>query len=161
VSIEDSLKRWSKAGIPRLKLMMGIGGYAICYGGEVTAPRQPTSAGSITGGDDAFPLADVFAKGGALDRYPGSRVWDSTAQQPYLSLPAGAHSDAHCGNDAARYLPYDDEQSIVAKGRWSRSHHYGGTIVWTVQQLWLPATGTGGRPKNALMTALHDGFIAV
>jgi chitinase len=158
IAIDDSLRRWAAVGVPKSKLLMGIGGYAICYPPGITKPRQPTSTGSITGGDNDFPLGDVFAKGGALDRYPKARIWDRTSLQPYLTLPAGATSDAHC-HQSSRYIPYDDEQSIDSKGKFSKANGYGGAIVWTIQQLWLPKSASGGRPQNFLMAALHHSFL--
>lgn len=137
---------------------MVIGAYAICYPPGITKPRQATNSGWISGGDGTFPLGDVFAKDGALARYPSARLWDSGAQQPYLSLPKKSKSDAHCGQ-ASQYIPYDDEQSIVAKGTWSKQNGYGGTMVWTLQQLRLPDGATGGRSRTALLKALHDGFL--
>jgi hypothetical protein len=80
------------------------------------------------------------------------------AQQPYLSLPARAMSDSHCGQPS-RYIPYDDERSITVKGQWSRTHGYGGTIVWNLQQLRLPADAIGGRSPDALFQALKTGFL--
>lgn len=159
VAIDDSLQRWKDAGVPASKLLMGIGAYAICYPDYITGPRQPTSTGQITGGDNDFPLGHVFAVGGALDQHPDARHWDEITKQPYLSLPAGTTSDSHCGQPS-RYIPYDDEQSILAKGQWSQDHGYGGTIVWTLQQLRLPPGATGGKPRDALLQALKTAFLS-
>jgi len=74
-------------------------------------------------------------------------------------LPARSASDSHCGQ-ASRYIPDDDEQSIVAKGTWSKQNGSGGAMAWTLQQLRLPAGATGGRSRDALLKALHDGFLA-
>jgi chitinase len=159
VAIDNSLQRWATAGVPASKLMMGIGAFAICYPSYITGPRQATSTGSITGGDNTFPLGDVFAPGGALDRFPTARRWDAVAQQPYLSLAADATSDGHCAQPS-RYIPYDDEESIIAKGHWSQANGYGGAIVWTLQQLRLPSGATGGRSRDALVQALRIGFLS-
>ncbi|WP_448638329.1 glycosyl hydrolase family 18 protein [Geodermatophilus sp. URMC 63] len=166
VTIDDSLQRWADVGVPKSKLMLGVGAFAICYPSYITEPRQTTFGNDepghehdeITGGDNVFPLGDVFAQGGALDQHPGARRWDEVAQQPYLSLPADATGDGHCGQPS-RYIPYDDEESINAKGKWSQERGYGGTIVWTVQQLRLPPGATGGKPRDALIKALRTGFL--
>jgi chitinase len=166
VTIDDSLQRWADVGVPKSKLMLGIGAFAICYPSYITEPRQTTFGNDepghendkITGGDHYFPLGDVFASGGALDQHPDARRWDEVAQQPYLSLLADATSDGHCGQ-LSRYIPYDDEESIIAKGKWSQEHGYSGTIVWTLQQLRLPPDATSGKPRDALIKALRSGFL--
>ena len=159
VAIDDSLQRWAAAGVPQSKLMMGIGGYAICYPSYITAPRQSATTGAIKGGDNNFPLGSVFASSGPLAQVPSSRVWDVVAQQPYLSLPADTSIDS-CASQPTRYIPYDDEESLIAKGKWSRANGYGGTIVWTLQQLRLPASAVGGRAPDALVQALRTGFLS-
>ena len=75
----------------------------------------------------------------------------------YLSLPA-AVNDSHCGAQT-QYISYDDETSIIAKGTFSKTSGYGGIIVWTIQEGWLPAGASGGRARNALMQALRTGFL--
>jgi chitinase len=159
VAIDDSLRRWAAAGVAKSKLMMGIGGYAICYPSYITGPRQSATTGAIEGGDNNFPLGKVFASGGPLAKFPSARSWDVVAQQPYLSLPADTSIDS-CASKPTRYIPYDDEESLIAKGQWSRANGYGGTIVWTLQQLRLPAGAVGGRAPNALEQALRKGFLS-
>ena len=58
-----------------------------------------------------------------------------------------------------QYIAYEDEQSILAKGAYSKANGYGGIIIWTIQEGWLPADATGGRAPNALFQALKQGFI--
>ena len=52
-----------------------------------------------------------------------------------------------------RYIPYEDETSIIAKGTFSKANGYGGIIVWTLQEGWLLPNSSGGRSQNALMQA--------
>jgi chitinase len=82
---------------------------------------------------------------------------DAVAQVPYLGLTT-AVNDAGCGA-ATRYISYDDETSIVAKGTFSKKNGYGGIIIWTIEEGWLPAGAADGRAQNALMQALKTGFI--
>jgi chitinase len=133
IAADDTLMRYEQAGVPHAKLGLGIGAYAICYTGGISGPRQPTSGSTqIVGGDNAYPLRVLTVPGGA-------RQYDATAEQPYLTF-ATAQNDAHCGA-ATRYIAYEDEQSIAAKGTWSKTHGYGGVIVWTLEEL-SPATTT-------------------
>jgi GH18 family chitinase len=190
VTIDQNLKLWTEdsvtkdgttvttvKGVPKDKLLMGIGAFAICYprkgrDDDITEPRQMTLGrdqpghedDKITGGDNDFPLGDVFARNGTLDKNPAARHVDTITQQSYLSLPASV-TDGHCGQ-ASRYIPYDDEDSIVAKGKWSQTNGYGGTIVWTLQQLLLPSPATGATPTkpdgmspDTLFQALKKGFL--
>jgi chitinase len=146
VSIEDSLARYNTSGVPKEKLGMGIGFYAIGYQGGITGPNQPTTSGIIVGGDNAYPLSKLYGAGGAYDeKY---RFWDGVALEPYLSLP---QPDSF----GARYVSFEDEQSLEAKGAFVRENGYGGTIVWTINEGYVPSRAD----PNFLMEALRVGFI--
>jgi GH18 family chitinase len=58
-----------------------------------------------------------------------------------------------------RYLSYEDEASIIAKGEFSRQHGYAGTIVWTLAQGELPAAAADHRVPTAMTAALRTGFV--
>lgn len=147
VSIEESLKRYADAGIAKAKLGMGIAFYSTCYTGGITGPNQSTEAGvSIAGGDNDSPLLELFGTNGAYSE--ADRYWDNDALQPYLSLP---EPERH----GCRYVTFEDEQSIVEKGRFSRNNGYGGSIVWTVNQGYV---NTHAEP-NFLLQALRQGFL--
>jgi chitinase len=159
IAIDDTLERLAAAGIPKAKLGMGMSFYAICYSSGITGPRQATTSSTVIGGgDNTYPLSTFFASGSTYDQSSTSeRKRDTAAQVPYLSLTA-AVTDAHCGG-STQYLSYDDETSIIAKGTWSKANGYGGIIVWTLEEGWLPANASGGRAPNALMEALKTGFL--
>ena len=160
IAIDDTLQRYATAGIPKGKLGMGMGFYAICYTGGISGPRQPTNGTTqmVVGGDNNYPLSAFYAAGSTFDLASAQeRGRDTTAQVPYLSL-ASAAADPGCGAPT-QYIPYEDETSIIAKGTFSKTNGYGGIIVWTLQQGWLPPNASGGRAQNALMQALRSGFI--
>jgi chitinase len=160
IAIDDTLQRYAAAGIPKSKLGMGVAFYAIGYTGGITGPRQPTNGTTqqIVGGDNNYPLSRFFAAGGTYDTSSATaRFRDTVAQVPYLALPT-AVNDPGCGA-MTRYIPYEDETSLIAKGTFSKTHGYGGIIVWTIQEGWLPAGASGGRAPNALMQALRTGFL--
>ena len=160
VAIDDTLERYATAGIPKGKLGMGIAFYAICYTGGIAGPRQSTNGTTqqITGGDNEYPLSLFFAAGSTFDGSAGSnRQRDTTAAEPYLTFGT-AVNDAHCGAPT-QYIPYEDEISIAAKGAFSKANGYGGIIIWTLEEGWLPAGASGGRALNALMQALKSAFI--
>jgi chitinase len=160
IAIDDTLTRYATAGVPKAKLGMGMAFYAICYTGGITGPRQPTNGTSqaIVGGDNEYPLSAFFAAGSTFAASAASsQKRDATAQVPYLSLPT-AVNDAKCGA-STQYISYDDETSIIAKGAFSKANGYGGIIVWTLEEGWLPTGAVGGRAQNALMQALKTGFL--
>ncbi len=158
IAIDDTLMRYAAVGIPKAKLGMGTAFYAICYTGGITGPRQPTSGTTqIVGGDNNFPLSAFYATGGTFDTHATARQRDATAKQPYLALTP-AVTDTHCGA-ASQYISYEDETSIADKGTWAKTNGYGGIIVWTLEEGYLPANASGGRAQDAIIQALGTAFL--
>jgi chitinase len=159
IAIDDTLARYVAAGVPTAKLGMGISFYAICYTGGVSAPRQLLVAGQdIVGGDGSYPLSAMFAPGGTYAHASATeRRRDEVTAEPYLSLDT-AVDDPHCGA-STRYISFEDEASIIAKGAFSRSRGYGGIIIWTINLGRLPANAVDGRSPTALFQALKRGFL--
>jgi chitinase len=148
VSITSTLQRYVAAGVPRSKLAMGTSFYAICYTGGVTGPDQSTENGvQIRGGDNDLMLSKFYGRNGAFSEI--YRHWSAAASQPYLSLP---RAEEH----GCRYVSYEDEQALLAKGAFSRRSGYGGIIVWTINQGYVASHSQ----PNFLMAALRKGFIA-
>lgn len=148
VTIEDSLKRFADIGVPKAKLGMGVAFYAICYTGGVTAPDQSTEGVSIQGGDNDFPVSELLDASAAYPR--SARHWDAKAQVPFLTLDA-------VDRRGCKYVSYDDEESLAAKGTFAKQNGYGGIIVWTISQGYLPTRAAGQR--NPLMQALKRSFL--
>jgi hypothetical protein len=67
-------------------------------------------------------------------------------------------ANSGCGA-LTRYIPYEDETSIIARGTFSKANGYGGIIVWTLQEGWLLPSSSGGRSQDSLMQALRTGFL--
>lgn len=67
------------------------------------------------------------------------RKWDDIAAVPYLGF-AGGHGPKNCG-----FVSYEDEQSIKAKADYVKSRGLGGTIIWTINQGYLPDAPAGQR----------------
>ena len=152
ISIEDSLQRHVDAGVPRARLGLGMAFYAICYTGGITGPDQPTQGARIVGGDNDFALDELFSVGGDHAQAPeSSRRWDERALVPYLSLPTE-------NRRGCRYVSFDDERSILEKGRFVRANGYGGAIVWNVNLGYLHDPPPGTSP-HALTQALRRGFL--
>ena len=147
VSIASSLQMYAAAGVAKAKLGMGTSFYAICYTGGVTGPNQSTANGvTIQGVDNNFPLSSLYGLNGVYtETY---RYWYAGAYEPYLSLPK---PESH----GCRYLSYEDEQSLQAKGQFSIAKGYGGIIVWTINQGYVASHSE----PNFLMQALYKGFL--
>lgn len=154
IAVDDTLARYAAVGIPKAKLGMGTGFYAICYTGGITGPRQPTTSDTqIVGGDNDFPLTAFYAASGTYDTHAAARRRDFTAMQPYLSFTEPV-TDAHCGQPT-QYISYEDEISIA----FAKQNGYGGIIVWTLQEGYLPAGASGGRARDAMIQALGTAFL--
>lgn len=147
VSIDTSLKLYVQAGVPKSKLAMGISFYATCYTGGIIDPNESTESGvTIAGGDNDFMLSELFGQNGPY--YQVYRHWYAGAAEPYLRLPT---PERH----GCRYVSFEDEQSILAKGAFSRQFGYGGIIIWTINQGYVTSHGN----PNFLMDALNKAFI--
>ena len=147
IAADDTLSRYAAAGIPKAKLGLGIGAYAICYTGGITGPRQPTSgATQITGGDNSLPLRTFFSSPTFTSAGAAAKQYDTTAEQPYLTFTTAVNVSG-CGN--TQYVSYEDATSIAAKGTFSKQNGYGGIIIWTINEL-----------DSTTYQALHDAFVA-
>ncbi len=149
VSIDTSLAAFAAAGVPKAKLGMGISFYAICYTGGITGPNQSTGDGvavTIQGGDNDFMLSELYGK--QNEYFQIYSKWNAAALEPYMTLPAA-------NGRGCRYVTYENERSILAKGQFSRAEGYGGIIVWTLNEGYV---GTHPNP-NFLMDALYKGFV--
>ena len=147
VSIVSSLEAYVTAGVPKAKLGMGTSFYAICYTGGVTGPNQSTETGvTIAGGDNTYMLSMLYGLDGDFSQ--SYRHWFATTSEPYLLLPTP-------NSFGCRYVSYEDEASIEAKGLYSRQNGYGGIIIWTINQGYV----TSHSQPNFLMEALYKGFL--
>jgi chitinase len=173
-AIDYALSALATAGIPKEKLAMGMAAYAYCYdvpattppgGSDVSGPLMDAYAPSsycwdcgIGGGDNQFPLSAFFSATGRLSATSAvEQKRDAVAKEPCLGLST-AVNESHCGG-STRYIVYEDETSILDKGTFSKQKGYGGIVVWTLAQAYLPANATGGRARNALTQALKHGFL--
>jgi chitinase len=149
ISIEDSLRRYNAAGIPKNKLGMGISFYAIGYAGNptITGPNQPTETTNyIVGGDNKYPLSKLY--GEDWENYKKYLHWSDEALVPYLSLPYPDWS-------GARYISFENPQSIIEKGKFTYDNGYGGILIWNLNQGYVKTSSD----PNFLMKALQKGFL--
>ena len=154
VSIDSSIDAYVRSGVPRERIGMGIGFYGIYYGPTITGPRQDTEAA----GNDIYEVDDNalawenLVRLGYLDN--GVRHFDEEASSTYRVYGDGGYVPAL---DPERYpagmLSYEDEESIAAKGAYTRAGGAGGTILWTLNYGALPDG------SNPLLQAVKNAFL--
>ncbi|MFC3713271.1 glycosyl hydrolase family 18 protein [Sphingoaurantiacus capsulatus] len=154
IDLDSSIKAYVATGVPRSKIGIGIGFYGIYYGPSITGPRQSTERNNI------FEVDDVALRYAELDRMGylsnGTYRFDDTAKSSYRVYGAGGYiPTADPRRNPAGFLSYEDDASIAAKGEWVRSTGVGGTILWTVNYGYLPASKT-----NPLLASVKRHFLA-
>ena len=149
-SVDLTVQGYLKAGIPAAKIGIGIGFYGICYGAPAKGPLEDT-VGTKAGGaklladDNDLSYANIVTQYAPL----GTRKWDSSARVPYLSFAKPS------GPKGCTYLSYEDEASILEKGKYLRQKGLGGVILWNVNQGYIP----GRVPANPLLDATRRAFL--
>jgi chitinase len=143
-SVIASLEGYARAGVPRAKLGAGVGAYGSCWTGPVTGPGQEPRSSRVVASDNEMSYANIMAR-----YFDASALrYDARAQASYLSFGVGR------GPKACTFLSFEDERSVTAKARWLRDRGYGGVIVWTLGQAYLPATG-----QSPLLEALRANLL--
>jgi len=146
-SVDGSVKAYIAAGVPASKLGVGIGFYGSCWSSPVTKPQSPLGASQIVADDNVMSFTNIMTS--YYDA--ASHHWDDTAKAPYLG-----YSSPH-GPQGCTFVSYEDEQSILEKGKYAAQMGLGGAIVWTINQGHLPNAPEGQR--DPLMKALAQGFL--
>jgi chitinase len=151
--LKTSIQAYERTGVPRGKIGIGIGFYGIYYGPQITGPRQPTEGNPIFEYNDVALGYSELVRKGYLNH--GTYRWDTISKAGYRSYGSGGYVPANDPNaNPAGFLSYEDERSIAAKAQWVRNTGVGGTIVWTVNYGYLPATKT-----NPLLSAVKREFL--
>ncbi len=152
ISIDSSIDAYVASGVPRERMGMGIGFYGIYYGPDITGPRQNTDQNDIYEVDDnALGYANLVRMG-YLDQ--GQRLFDEEASSTYRLYPGGYIPTVDPARFPAGMLSYEDEQSIAAKGAYTRAGNAGGTIIWTLNYGAMPDG------SNPLLQAVKESFLA-
>jgi chitinase len=149
-SIDLTVKGFLKAGIPAAKLGIGIGFYGQCYGTPATKPLEATTGirpdgAKIVAGDNDLSFANIVTTYEPL----GTKHWDATARVPYLSFTPPN------GVKGCTYLTYENEQSILEKGKYAKALGLGGAIIWNINEGYIP----GQTPMNPLLDATRRAFL--
>jgi chitinase len=149
-SVDLTVAGYLKAGVPAEKLGIGIGFYGICYSAPATKPLEDTvgirpDGARIIAGDNDLSYANIVTQ----YEPAGTKNWDAAAKVPYLSfaLPNGVKG--------CTYLTYENEQSILEKGRYVKQKGLGGAIIWNINEGYVK----GATPANPLLDATRRAFL--
>ncbi|APR76501.1 Chitinase [Minicystis rosea] len=146
-SVDSSVAAYLAAGVPAAKLGVGIGFYGSCWSPPVTAPKSAIGSSQIIADDNIMTFANIMsAYYSAADR-----KWDDAAKAPYLSF-----SSAH-GPQGCTFVSYEDEESILEKGKYVAQKGLGGAIVWTINE--GHRADQPAAQQDPLMKALAQGFL--
>lgn len=135
-SVDEKVKMYLAAGIPKAKLGIGIAFYGCVWNGA-NGPTQPIQGVTI----------DKLATSAILDQYdkPGAYHWDALAHAPYLSV--GAATDP-----TRKFVSYDDARLAREKVLYARTHGLGGVIIWELGDGYRDSQPAG--KKDALLQAV-------
>jgi chitinase len=61
------------------------------------------------------------------------------------------------GPDGCRFISFDNQGSIKAKGDYVKAQGLGGTILWNINEGYIPSRPQGQR--NPLLVATRQGFL--
>lgn len=176
VDLASSIQAFVDAGVPRLKLGIGIGFYGIYYANPpdmdpnapplVTGPRQPLRGARLEADDNALAY-NMLVELGYLSN--GTYAFDAQAQAAYRTYTGPAYPRGfrpamapHDARAAAGYLSYENGESIAAKGAWVRDARtgVGGAILWTINYGYLQGSGPdGSRGSNPLLAVVKCSFL--
>lgn len=159
IDLASSIQMYVDAGVPRNRMGIGIGFYGIYFGPTITGPRQSTRRNNIYEVNDVALRYSHLLALGYLDPVNAIYHWDEEAQSSYMTYrdSGGYIPPAEPGlppRNPAGFLSYEDENSIAAKGAWVRDSGVGGTILWTINYGYLPAT-----QRNPLLEAVKASFL--
>ncbi len=149
-SVDLAVQGYLKVGVPAAKLGIGIGFYGICYGAPAQGPLEDT-VGTKAGGAQLLASDNDLSYANIVTQYAplGTRKWDSSAWVPYLTFAKPS------GPKGCTYLSYEDDASILEKGKYLRQKGLGGVIIWNVNQGYVP----GRVPANPLLDATRRAFL--
>jgi hypothetical protein len=156
-SIKVSVDEYVAAGVPKNKLLIGIGLYGTYFTRDcvVTAPRQPIAQvpGCVVQSDDNENMYRKLVLDGAFrPAAAGVKTWDDIAKQDYITFSPPWARYGTANPTKITYLTYEDERSIQAKGDYVKAQGLAGTIVWTLNY------GFEGM-LNPMMDAVKTAFL--
>jgi hypothetical protein len=148
-SVDDNLKKWTAAGVPASKVIMGVGGFGSVWGdsnSDRTAPIAPYITVTGTGGADSETgnlyddriVTQSWVKG-VVNGNPGRMIeaWDDTGKCSYWHAPATndlVPTTAQTTAIQASLIFYETPRSMTEKLNYARTQGMRGMNFWTLSQ---------------------------
>ncbi len=146
-SVDDGVQAYLNAGVPAAKLGIGIGFYGNCWTAPVTGPRQEPNGAKLVASDNTMSYANIMR-----DYYTASAVrWDDGAKASYLSFSQPT------GPEGCTFISFESRRSILVKGDYVKAKGLGGTILWNINEGYIPTKKIGS--KNPLLTVTKRAFL--
>jgi GH18 family chitinase/lysophospholipase L1-like esterase len=123
-------KSWVAGGIAANKIGIGVPFYGDTFSGKAS-PGQSDSGANFYG---VTNYRDIISK-----ITSASYHWDAATRTPWL-------------NTGSSYITYDDPQSMTEKMNWANANGFGGVMIWSLVEGYVP----NGNPKEPLLKALSD-----
>ncbi|GMT23990.1 hypothetical protein PFISCL1PPCAC_15287, partial [Pristionchus fissidentatus] len=136
-----ALSLWNQKGMPKKKLLMGIGAYGR---GWLAQNCSPGAAGN-----GAMPAQAVTQEGGYASYFEISKMGGRTIQSA-----EGAYLETTL-NGQKVCIGYDDRTSILKKMDYVKKNGFGGAFTWTID-----FDASGFPIHNAIKDGLTGGSIA-
>ena len=124
LNVDAVVTDYIDAGVPPEKLMMGVPFYGHSYlgvGYTDDGLYQLATMGAAPGKFEVGSLLYTEIVSDYLPEY--KRLWDNESQVPYLY-----------NINTARFVSYDDPQSIAAKAGYAKDKNLGGIMIWELSQ---------------------------
>lgn len=150
-SIEEKVKVFEEAGIPKSKLGVGIDFYGYVWSGGTG-----TSTGGVTRPNQSWDTAPVVTDNvpyhKIMEQYyqAGRYHWDDQAKAAYLSIDES-------GSSGDKFISYDDEKSVQVKFDYVRQKGLGGVIIWELSGGYRENEPDGERDK--LLQAVKQAMV--
>jgi chitinase len=131
VSADESVQAFEKAGVPALKIVLGVPFYGHAWGHVAAQNHGLYQAGKPV--PNVYPSYQSIV--GTMLHQGYERYWDKAASVPYLYNPS-----------KQIFVSYDDPESLRAKCAYVASHGLGGVMFWDY----------ASDPSGELLKAIHD-----
>jgi chitinase len=146
-SIDASVRAYLAAGVPAAKLGIGVGFYGSCWSSPVRGPLERLDGARVVADDNVMTHDHIMTAYYSAER----RRWDAAAKVPYLAFPS-----PH-GPEGCTFVSYEDEESILEKGRYAKARGLGGAMAWTINEGRRPSEP--GPRRDPLLQALGRAFL--
>jgi hexosaminidase len=138
LNIENTMRVFTDAGVPRHQLLVGAPFYGRGYGNVAETDKGLLQKGDHQGahgwGSGGIDYRMLVQK--EPERSGFTRYWHEQAQVPWLYNP-----------QTRTWISYDDRQSIAAKAEFVREQRFGGIMFWEL-----------GGDDGTLLRAIHEGL---